>query len=119
MGFLGINVDLVAKGFRMSKEMICPFCGQNLRQSKHQELYTGQNPYFCDTHDCYSSECCVGTKELWQALIQSQRDLQTAVQALKDIQTAQGRHWGATDTDIKTDCKYYARKALEQIEHKE
>jgi hypothetical protein len=48
-----------------------------------------------------------------------EKDLQTAVQALKDIQTAQGRHWGATDTDIKNDCKYCARKALEQIEHKE
>lgn len=48
-----------------------------------------------------------------------EKDLQTAVQALKDIQTAQGRHWGATDTDIKNDCKYCARKALELIEHKE
>lgn len=94
----------------MSKEMICPFCGQNLRQSKHQEPYTGQNPYFCDTHDCYSSECFVGTKELWQALIQSQRDLQTAVDALNVITATPLNSRVIHDT---------ANKALKQIEHKE
>lgn len=69
----------------MNNKLICPHCGETLRQSKYIEPLTGQNPYFCDTHDCYPSECCVGTKEIWQALIQAKQDLEIAREALTDI----------------------------------
>lgn len=98
----------------MTSELKCPYCGETLRQSKYIEPLTGRNPYFCDTHDCYPSECCAGTEELWQALIQSQRDLQTAVQALKTVR----RYTAINQFEPKTrEAHFVSRKALKQIEH--
>ena len=95
----------------MTSKLKCPFCGEELIMEFNRDRDT--EIYHCD--NCYFQ----GDGIIWQALIQTKQELEIAKNALKKIQTAQGRCWGATDTEIKNDCKYYAYKALEQIEHKE
>lgn len=104
----------------MTSKLKCPFCKEEIISDvccvfneKNKDYTSGRQIHKCNKCSLF------GNKELWQALTQAKQDLEIATKALKEIQTEQGRCWGATDTEIKNDCKYYAYKALEQIEHKE
>ncbi len=62
----------------MSKEMICcPFCGEELDTENY--YVRCRNPY------CNETVEMDGTEEIWQALIQSQKDLEILINQLKDI----------------------------------
>lgn len=99
--------------------MKCPYCDKPLHCGAQLnsdgniiELYQCANP------ECESTEFLVGCKEFWDILGQHKRTrkaLGVAVDALNKIINAQGQCWGATDTEIKFDCKHYASEALEQI----
>lgn len=87
----------------MSNKLICPFC--------QQELHKDPDGYY----SCYTDNCSVmnaggngasGTESLWQALIQSQQDLEESQQAT--IQNAQ------TVLEIHKDLDFVI-KVLEQI----
>lgn len=83
----------------MSDKLICPFCQQELRQD-----YTGV--MYCCNEDCEQSADWYGSQILWQALIQSQKDLEESRQAtLENAQTVLEIH---KDLEI-------ARQALKGI----
>lgn len=52
----------------MSKEMICPFCGEKLTE------YPVWG-FGCGNTNCNKTDGVVGSEKLWQALIESQKDL--------------------------------------------
>ena len=83
----------------MTSKLKCPFCQQELRQD-----YTGV--MYCYNEDCEQSADWFGSSSLWQALIQSQQDLEESQQAtLENAQTVLEIH---KDLDI-------ARQALEFV----
>ena len=102
----------------MTSKLKCPWCEQRLRYRNGEHFVLR-----CPNLDCKWE--MIGTKEMWQALIQSQRDLQTAVQALKEIKkVCDGCRWCDSNLYDPTpsDGRRIAEttnKALEQIEHKE
>lgn len=65
----------------MSKEMndklLCPFCGEELDTENY--YVRCRNPY------CNETVEMDGTEEIWQALIQSQRDLQDKKEELEEF----------------------------------
>ena len=71
----------------MSKEMndklLCPFCGAKLYRSDNCYVCLNDQCIFCDFH--FMEKRWNAIIELKQALIQSQRDLQIAKQALVEI----------------------------------
>lgn len=88
----------------MNKEMnCCPVCNARLSPIGGFLL--------CPKHCKWA-----GTKELWQALIQSQKDLGIARQALCEIRFCDSCGF---DVPAQTPWEIIAEKALEQIEHKE
>lgn len=85
----------------MTSKLKCPFCQTELD-------YDGYGwDYSCPNHKCRATKGVLcGTKSLWQALIQSQQDLEESQQAtLENAQTILEIH---KDLEI-------ARKALEEI----
>lgn len=62
----------------MSKEMICPFCQTELDMDIMGQMG-------CPNGKCKESMFMVGTKELWDALIQSQRDLGNANEEIETL----------------------------------
>ena len=88
--------------------MKCPFCNSELDMNMGGECG-------CPNEQCQKSVFMFGSEELWQELIRTRKALDVAVDALNKIINAQGQCWGATDTEIKFDCKHYANEALEQI----
>ena len=117
----------------MSKEMICPFCGEEL--VRHWGM---ESPaiYCCDNQKCKRGG--VGTEQSWQALIQAKQDLEKSEeccsawerQALDykaETIALSGKLEIAVDalnaiiaTPLNSRVIHdTADKALEQIEHKE
>ena len=93
------------KGKPMTSKLKCPFCGESLR--KLHNKYTGEPN--CD-YECGNVDCDLYGVEMpetaWQALIQSQKDLEESQQAtLQNAQTVLEIHKGLE----------IARKALEEI----
>lgn len=82
----------------MAKKLKCPFCGAEL-----QETF---GAYMCRHFGCKIC-CCVLPTCMIEALIQAKQDLVIATKALKDMMESGG------------DGYHIARKALEQIKHKE
>ena len=79
----------------MGDEIICPLCGE----------LAGK--LLCDIGEYVCKKCRTsGNDKMWQALIQSQRDLQIAKQALEEIKN-----------DLWCNRNITARQALEQITH--
>ena len=80
------------------------------------EEFSPLDEFYCEEKTvkkwCYLNDLMALEPEL----ICTRKALDVAVDALNKIYNAQGRCWGATDTDIKFDCKHYAYEALEQIE---
>lgn len=132
----------------MTSKLKCPHCGETLRQSQYIEPLTGQNLYFCDTHDCYPTECVIGTQSMWQALIQTKEELKDcqhnysvkseqhergyayATKTIKDLENKleiatkalKAIEWfcyAPTMGERAGRMQQCAVKALEQIEHKE
>lgn len=72
-----------------------------------------------ETNDFFGNELDKAKLEIasyWKDKYEkTQKALDVAVDALNKIINAQGQCWGATDTEIKFDCKHYAHEALEQI----
>ena len=59
----------------------CPFCGKPL-----QPTHRIEDEYFCENYDCpQTSITWIGTSSLWQALIDTKKKLDIAVDALKMI----------------------------------
>ena len=92
----------------MASKLQCPFCQQDL------------GIIISDLNDFICLECGMwGSEQLWRALIQSQRDLQIAKQALEDIekrrisQVCNDGDW----MDCALDMDVIACKALAQITH--
>lgn len=101
----------------MTSKFKCPHCGETLRQSQYIEPLTGQNLYFCDTHDCYPTECVIGTQSMWQALIQTKEELKDC-QHNYSVKSEQHERGYAYATKIIKDLESkleIARKALEEI----
>lgn len=100
----------------MTSKLKCPFCQQELREIYFNGVGVG---YICPNPRCKKAEKLKGNAEFWQALIQSQKNLETAKQALKQIV--------CTDKDSKplkgvVSCWLDMddlNKCIEQIEHKE
>lgn len=66
----------------MTSKLKCPYCSEDL------ESTTGGWEYGCTNVNCLSAGTLCGTEELWQALIQSQQDLEESQQAtLENAQT--------------------------------
>ena len=104
----------------MSKEMndklLCPFCGEELDTENY--YVRCRNPY------CNETAEMDGTEEIWQALIQSQRDLQIAKQALEDINDNYKKRLKASEDGFLVNWDAVARfydgvviQALAQITH--
>lgn len=84
----------------MTSKLKCPVCQQDLFQTAEPLQYC------CMNKDCPSGFTLAGTPQLWQALIQSQQDLEESQQAtLENAQTILEIH---KDLEI-------AQKALEEI----
>ena len=96
-------------------KFVCPFCQQKLYQA------TEPLQYLCMNKDCPSDFTLAGTPQLWTALIRAKQDLEIARKALEDIKSDYELYseQGCRMEPNETDMYNYARKALEQIEHKE
>ena len=68
-------------------ELKCPFCGQELDTSNPQCVQ-------CKNDYCHPSFLKYGSKELWQALIDTKKELDVAVSQLKKTR------------DYIEDCRY-------------
>ena len=108
-------------------DMRCPFCQTELEVNDLDVQLLG-----CENQNCKHSTHydVVGTKELWEALIQAKQDLEVTRRALKEY--ANKDNWGCIEDDRDRFIHTYwyfdgcddggwvsAEKALEQIEHKE
>ena len=90
----------------MTNNLKCPFCHQELRQD-----YTGI--MYCCNDDCEQSADWYGSPILWQELAQVKQDLVIATKALENI---------VSDYEVDASNGWLAanaKKALEQIEHKD
>lgn len=88
-------------------DMKCPFCNQELEcMGKYTD---GSSKWLCNRCGLF------GDKILFDEIIRTRKALDVAVDALNKIINAQGQCWGATDTEIKFDCKHYANEALDEI----
>lgn len=91
----------------MSKELVCPFCQQELKYES--EIYVCRNP------NC-KHLLGFGTKELWQELIRTRKALDVARHTIGWINQMIDEH---TDKQaIKIKCEYALQQitALEQKE---
>lgn len=93
----------------IENKLFCPFCNKKL------EPIGTSGQFQCGTWGCDASFNFIATRDVWEYIDRTRKALDVAVDALNKILNAQGRCWGATDTDIKFDCKHYADEALEQI----
>ena len=84
-------------------ELKCPFCQQELKEIELGECW------FLDCPKCHWT----GEEQLWQALIDTKKKLDIAVEALKEY--ANSEHW---DFEHFYNINTYdiAQEALEQIE---
>lgn len=118
----------------MTSKLKCPFCQTELDYDEYGWDYS------CPNHKCRATKGVLcGTKSLWQALIQSQQDLEESQQATlenaqtileihKDLEIARKalvfvktlneRQDGCFEEDYETQMRT-VYKALKQIEHKE
>ena len=89
----------------MSKELVCPFCQQELEKDDLDVQLFGCENQNCKHNAGYDF---VGTKELWQELIRTRKALELAITGLKNCKTRD--HIGAV-------CRTpeYVDKILEQI----
>ena len=86
--------------------MKCPFCQQELEYNKDYAEYQCWNP------NCEQTNACVGSKNLWQALITTRKALDIAVEALERIK--EPITWGSLYLEQEI-----ADEALKQINQKE
>lgn len=97
----------------MTSKLKCPFCGEELYDNRAVSAVASRiDIYLCVNSKCGESDKLIGTKELWQALIQAKQDLEIAVETLKRIKEPTA--WGSLYQEQEL-----ATEALEQIEHKE
>lgn len=85
--------------------LICPFCGQELKISGH-ELH--DLDLYCDKCEPFM----VGNKELWQELIHTRKALKIAVDALEDYEDRDS--YDCNGNWCGCECST-AHEALEQI----
>ena len=98
----------------MTSKLKCPFCGKKLVQDRERSVLS--IIYRCPDDKCFLKYGCAES-DIWQALIQSQKDLEVARQALEYITK---EHSVFADWVFKAvTMKNIAEKALEQIENKE
>lgn len=108
----------------MTSKLKCPFCGEELYDNRAVSAVASRiDIYLCVNSKCGESDKLIGTKELWQALIQSQKDVKTALTAIKEIAEECGCLMTALkstgfESVVETFDKNI-RKKLKQIEHKE
>ena len=99
-------------------ELKCPFCGKKLK-----ELYINGNPigFRCKNKNCPETNIMCGTEYLWQALIDTKKKLDIAVDTLKLMYQGSGdpqdimRYIDNRWTSVRRLCK----QTLEQINDKE
>lgn len=97
----------------MTSKLKCPFCGEELYDNRAVSAVASRiDIYLCVNSKCGESDKLIGTKELWQALIQAKQDLEIAVETLKRIKEPTA--WGSLYQEQEL-----ATEALEQIGHKE
>lgn len=89
-------------------DMKCPFCQTELDMDMMGEMG-------CPNDSCKKSTFMVGTKELWQALIQAKQDLAKAINVIDTVR----QHKRGTAVIYPNDIAVYCDRALEQIEQKE
>ena len=94
------------KGTGMNEEMICPYCQRELLCIGILHAQDNHTIWYCPKCATEKQLWRIANKELWQSLIQSQRDLKIARQALEEIKD-----------DIWSNRRITARTALEQITH--
>lgn len=80
----------------MSDILKCPFCQQDLNQDNPQSIE-------CRNDDCKKSYFMYGSKELWQELIRTRKELEIAIDALDTM---------VIDDNISG---IFARNAVKQI----
>lgn len=97
----------------MTSKLKCPYCSADL------ESTTGGWEYGCTNTECQSAGTLCGTEELWQALIQSEKKLDIAIERLNRL--AECACQGGEQA-VKLWVSVTAAAGLteiEQIEHKE
>lgn len=120
----------------MTSKIKCPFCGEELQKTYEPEEYWCSN-YSCGKPHPFNLQ---GTKELWQALIQTKQDLEQSEKCCSAWETqaldykaetialsgkleiarkALKELWQATHYDTDGYLGKTIQQALEQIEHKE
>lgn len=82
----------------------CPFCQQELRNCCAGVIYTCSKPDSCPHVQCY------GSKELWQALIDTKKKLNRYENALTFISNIKGA--GLSYSEMCIDMREVAKKAL-------
>lgn len=97
---------------------VCPYCGKPLHCGAELNV-DGHNVemWYCTNYACEQSEDLIGTREMWELVanrIQAKQDLEIARQALKLFCSEDVSYHSLSKVDARD-----ARKALEQIEHKE
>ena len=92
----------------MTNKLLCPFCQQELQQT-----YDGKQFWCSNYKDQPHPMNIQGTKELWQALIDTKKKLDIAVGALEDIAESNGDFITGSSTTL--DAHEYAEMMLKQI----
>lgn len=105
----------------MSKEMICCWCGEKMMYSVLGQNLTSS--HFCDNVDCKAFQMVL-PDNLWKDIFawnQSQKDIKTALTAIKEIAEECGCLMAALkSTGFESVVETFdekIRKRLKQIEH--
>lgn len=85
-------------------ELKCPYCNKPLQPTLRRP-----DEYWCENYDCPQTNIAwVGTSALWQALIDTKKELDISIDGLKDFSIH-------PDDSVKK----YAKKVLKQINKKD
>ena len=87
----------------------CPYCN---KQIQHAKTVDGNDFYWCENYDCDSSSEMVGTEEMWATVIDAEKKLDIAVNALKRVAANYPRMTDLYRMKIANDT-------IEQINNKE
>lgn len=99
----------------MTSKLKCPFCGEELYDNRAVSAVASRiDIYLCVNSKCGESDKLIGTKELWQALIQAKQDLEQSEKCCSAWET-QALDYKAETIALSGKLEI-ATKALEEID---
>ncbi len=101
----------------MTDKLLCPFCQQELRSVIQQEGENTHTTWHCPKCELEKYKWACGNKTLWQALIDTKKKLDIAMDELEDCEEWFGG--SKVEKQFMLERIYKAYDQIEQIDKKE